>query len=261
MNEDITSILRNWDYDPENSIRIIKAVDGRDVLQVRQPLGIEQYEMAGRPDGHRPHGVDSYLTWYMDQLQKHRKESGSEQGFHLSHDDFLKLQNEGLIFYSRYFILFQMGDYERTARDTGHNLKICDLIDQYVDNAKDKKKMLQYKPYILRVNAISKAMISLNKQLKSAAADILKSAIELIQNMPNIETPEFQFEKLRSLLSLRATLKDILGKELSPVEELKAKLQEAVDEEEYEIAAELRDKIINLEIENALQSDVKQNQS
>jgi hypothetical protein len=261
MNEDITSILRNWEYDPDNSTRIIKADDGRDVLQVRQPLGIEQYEMEGRPDGRRPHGVESYLKWYQDRLESHKKKTGSEQGFRLSHDDLLKLQNEGIIYYYRYLMLFQMGDYSRTARDTSHNLKICELIEQYGEDSKGKKEILQYRPYILRVNAISNAMISLNQQLKSAAKDILESAIELIQNMPNIETPTFQFEKLRSLLSLRATLKEILGKEISPLDELKAKLQEAVNDEEYETAAELRDKIIKMEIENALQGDVKQNQS
>ena len=261
MNEDITNLLRNWEYDPDNSTRIIRADDGRDVLQVRQPLGIEQYEMEGRPDGCRPHGAESYLKWYQDQLEKHKKNTGSDQGFKLSQDDLLKLQNEGIIYYYRYLILFQLGDYARTARDTNHNLKICDLIDHYAEDSKSKKEILQYRPYILRVNAISNAMISLNQQLKSAAKDILESAIELIQNMPNIETPAFQFEKLRSLLSLRATLKEILGKEISPVDELKAKLQEAVDGEEYEIAAELRDEIIKLEIENALQGNIKQNQS
>ena len=104
-------------------------------------------------------------------------------------------------------------------------------------------------------------IIALDAPRDLIANQNLESAIELIQNMPNIETPAFQFEKLRSLLSLRATLKEILGKEISPVDELKAKLQEAVDDEEYEIAAELRDKIIKLEIENALQSDVKQKHS
>ena len=127
MNEDITNILRDWEYDPDNFTRIIKADDGRDVLQVRQPLGIEQYEMEGRPDGRKPHGVESYLKWYQNRLEKHQKDHGSEKGFHLSHEDFLKLQNEGIIYYYRYLILFQMGDYRRTARDTSHNLKICDF--------------------------------------------------------------------------------------------------------------------------------------
>ena len=41
MNEDISKILSDWEFDSENQVRIIKADDGRDVLQVRQPLGIE----------------------------------------------------------------------------------------------------------------------------------------------------------------------------------------------------------------------------
>ena len=40
MSADITDILREWDFDSDNQIRIIQAEDGRQVLQVRQPMGI-----------------------------------------------------------------------------------------------------------------------------------------------------------------------------------------------------------------------------
>jgi len=256
MSRDITEILKDWDYDPDDTTRIIKADNGREVLQVRQPLGIEQYELAGRPDGWRPHGLESYLAWYRQRLEDHKKTHHSDDEFRLSHEDFLKLQNEGIIYYYRYLVLFQMGDYERTSRDTQHNLSICDLIDKYVENPKDKKEMLQYRPYILRVNAISKAMISVNQHLKSAATEILESAIELIQNMPTIETPAFQFEKLRSLLSLRTTLKEIIKKRISPVDELKEKLDKAVEEENYEEAARIRDKILEMENSERLHDDL-----
>jgi hypothetical protein len=40
MSADITEILREWEFDSDNQIRIIQAEDGRQVLQVRQPMGI-----------------------------------------------------------------------------------------------------------------------------------------------------------------------------------------------------------------------------
>ena len=54
--KDIDSLLRAWPYEPgQVSARLVKASDGREVLQMRVEMGILQMEVAGRPDGpHRP---------------------------------------------------------------------------------------------------------------------------------------------------------------------------------------------------------------
>jgi hypothetical protein len=153
------------------------------------------------------------------------------------------LQNEGLLFYFRYLVLFQIGDFVRTSRDTEHNLELCDLVERYAENDDDRKEVLQHRPYILRMNAISRAMISLHKEMKAAAEEILAAAISDIEGMEEIDTPAFQFERMRSLNYLKATLKQIHDKESSPVENLKAELDAAVDDEDYERAASLRDRI------------------
>ena len=168
----------------------------------------------------------------------------------ISHKDFLLLQNEGIIFYYRYLVLFQIGEFERTARDTDHNLQICDLVEKYTDNEDDKKELLQYRPYILRMFAVSKAMVSLHKQLKAAANEIIESAINEIENMPNIDTPAFQFERVRSLNYLKSTLKQLIEQMITPLDRLNIELDVAVQEENYERAAELRDKIRHLGEEN-----------
>ena len=64
--------------------------------------------------------------------------------------------------------------------------------------------------------------------------------------MDEIDTPAFQFERMRSLNYLKATLKQIHDKKSSPVEGLKAELAAAVDEEDYERAASLRDRLRTL---------------
>jgi hypothetical protein len=250
MSEDLTDILASWEYDPENLIRIIKADNGREVLQVRQPLGIEQYELDGRPDGSRPDGEESFLELYLHKRENYKVEHGTTDGFKLSKEDFLRLQNEGILYYYRYLILFQTGDFDRAARDTDHNLQLCVIVEKHVADDKLKKEILQYRPYILRINAISKAMLSLQRHLKEAATQILQSAIDLLQKMPTIETPAFQFEKLRSLHSLRSTLKQILKQKESPVDKLKTELTRAVADENYEQAAMLRDRILKLERED-----------
>jgi hypothetical protein len=249
MAGDITDILKSWEFDPDNQVRVIQANDGREVMQIRQPLGIEQYELDGRPDGKTHEGKECYLEVLKENLQEYTEANGTDEGFQVSHEQFQLLQNEGIIYYYRYLVLFQIGDFERTARDTEHNLQICDLLDKYAENEDDKKEILQYRPYILRMFAIAKAMISLHQQLKAAAKEILESAIEEIENMPNIDTPAFQFERIRSLKYLRSTLKQVLEQKVSPLDKLKKELDAAVEEENYELAAELRDKIRTLKKE------------
>lgn len=246
---DITGILDSWEFDPDNQVRVIQADDGREVLQIRQPLGIEQYELDGRPDGKRPEGKTCFLEVLQEKLRDYLQASGTDEGFTITHEQFQALQNEGIIYYYRYLVLFQMGDFERTARDTEHNLQICDLVEKYAESLEDRKEILQYRPYILRMFAVAKAMISLHQKLKAAAKEILESAIEEIEGMPEVDTPAFQFERIRSLKYLRSTLKQVMEQKISPLDHLKKELDTAVEEENYERAAELRDRIRTLKKE------------
>src|ERR1039458_6289926 len=75
---DLRRILKAWPYDPEHDARIICGEDGREVLQVRTPLGLEQYEMDGRPDGLRPHGMESALEHHLHHLNQ-AKFAGREE--------------------------------------------------------------------------------------------------------------------------------------------------------------------------------------
>jgi len=243
MKLDITQLLKEWEYDPDNYIRVLKLKDGREILQVRQPLGIEQYELQGRPDGKRPFEKESVLKEYLDRLEYHKLLFSIDKAFKLNYEDFILLQDEGMLYYARYLLLYQIGDFRRTIRDTEHNLQICDLVNDYLDDEEIKNELLQYRPYILKINAISKAMIKIQKKLKHAARDILKSAIDVIQNIPDINTPTFKLEKHRSLDSLRTTLLEISDGTLSEIDRLEIELSKAVEVEDYERAAELRDQI------------------
>ena len=247
MSTDITDILREWEFDSDNQIRIIQADDGRQVLQVRQPMGIEQYELDGRPDGKHPFGRESVMEEYQARLENYRASHGSDEGFAITHEDFGNLQGEGVLYYFRYLVLFQIGDFVRTSRDTEHNLQLFSLVEKYGDSDEDRKELLQYKPYVLRMNAIARAMISLHKEMKEAAEDIITGAISAIEGMHEIDTPAFQFERVRSLNYLKATLKQIHEKKDSPLETLKVELSAAIEEEDYEKAAVIRDRIRDFE--------------
>src|SRR5690242_1657239 len=103
-NVDLRAFLQSWPYDPDDDVRIIKAADGRELLQVRLPLGIEQYEINGRPDGARPYGKESVLQYHLERLAQTERE---KKPFSLSSEQCAELFSEGTLYYYRYLHLFQ----------------------------------------------------------------------------------------------------------------------------------------------------------
>ena len=127
---DLRRILKTWPYDSEHDARIIRGEDGREVLQVRTPLGLEQYEMDGRPDGLRPHGMETALEHHLHRLNQ-AKFAGREAAFELSPQECSELFHEGTLYYFRYVRLFQLKDWTRTVRDTARNLRAFDFLHRY----------------------------------------------------------------------------------------------------------------------------------
>lgn len=245
MSTDITHLLEEWPYDGENNARIITADDGRSVLQVRQPLGIEQYELEGRPDGLGPDGFDTIADLVDHELAEYQTAHGTDVGFEIDEDEATELQNEGILFYYRYLLLFQLNDFERVIRDTTHNLHICDLLEKYAEH-EDAEAVLQFKPYIVRMNSVSRAMTRVQHHENGEAREILERAIDAIQEMSAVDTPAFEFERVRSVNYLRSALEQIEETEDDPVARLRKELDAAVQQEDYERAARLRDHIREL---------------
>src|SRR5439155_13153974 len=127
---DLRRFLKDWPYDPDHDARIIRGEDGREILQVRLPLGIEQYEMEGRPDGERPHGMETALEFFLQRLEQ-AKAAGREADFELKPKECGELFNEGTLYYFRYVRLFQLRDWARTVRDTTRNLRVFDFVRRY----------------------------------------------------------------------------------------------------------------------------------
>jgi len=67
--------------------------DGREVMQVRLPLGIEQYELDGRPDGKRPHHTASLLDHQLASLEK-AKTAHKEAEFRIDPDACIELSTK-----------------------------------------------------------------------------------------------------------------------------------------------------------------------
>jgi hypothetical protein len=245
MNEsvDLRRILKDWPYDPENDSRIVPGFDGLEVLQVRTPMGIEQYELDGRPDGARPHGKDSAMDYYQERLEKARTE-GREAEFEMGARDCGELFNEGTLYYFRYVRLFQLKDWARTIRDTARNLRVFDFVHRYARREEDQMFLEKWRPYILRVNASAAAMMALEKNAYDKALRLIHDSIAKIEALADLDDESFRFERERSLSGLRELEAQIQKKRpLSELEQLERQLHRAIEQQEFERAAQLRDRI------------------
>jgi len=248
MVDDLGPLLEQWPYDPEHPVRRIQGLDGRPKLQVRLPLGIEQYELTGRPDGKRPDGLESVLEHYEKALAAHVQQHGGDEGFVLSRDDCRRLHEEGVLYYYRYLLCYQIGEFAQVERDTAHNIRVFRLVGKYGENEEDRKDLEQYWPYILRIRAMAQAFRALGEGEEKRALALLRRAVETIEALPEVDTPVFSLEKERSLGVLKETLDSLeAAKPVSEREELVKRLARAIRNENYEQAARLRDIIARMQ--------------
>jgi hypothetical protein len=244
---DIRKILESWPYDPEDDARMIEGQDGRRILQVRTPVGIEQYELDGRPDGARPHGCESALEYFLQRFEKARS-AGREADFKLNQSECNELFGEGTLYYFRYVRLFQLKDWTRTMRDTARNLRVFDFIHGHARREEDRQFLEKWRPYIIRVNSSAAAMVELEKHAYDAALRIVNEGVKNIEDLQELEDETFQFERGRSLEALRELASQIQrNKPLSELEKLQHQLRRAIERQEFERAAELRDRIRDLQ--------------
>jgi hypothetical protein len=243
---DLRKLLASWPYDSEKDARLVRGDDGREILQVRTPVGLEQYELDGRPDGERPQGMESLLDVQLQRLEKARR-AGKESEFRVAPRDCAALFNEGTLYYFRYVRLFQLRDWARTVRDTERNLGVFDFVHRYAQREEDRQYLEKWRPYILRVNASAAAMLELDKKQYGRALRVVDATLEKLQALEEMDDDTFKFEQERSLAAMRELREQIeKNRPLSELEQLEGQLRRAIERQEFERAAQLRDKIRDL---------------
>jgi len=248
MSKDITSILKDWDFESnEIKVRKIMGDDGRWKIQLRLDLGLLQMELYGRPDGTRPHGYESLLEYYRALIRKHRLKHGSDNDFRLDSKDCIRLQHESIQYYHRYLSLFQLKDYVHVQNDTRRNLEVIDLIKKYAKDERDVWAFEQYRPYVQMMHTRAKASISLIKKDHDQALKQIQEGIQTIQDFFQDYGQSHMADQSIEIKFLEDWKKDIQAKRpQSLIEKLEKKLEQAVANEEYEEAAVLRDRLNSL---------------
>lgn len=249
MRQDITGILNEWSFDPEANVRKIAGEDGFEKIQVRVDQGafqgILQLNLDGRPDGRRPHDREFAFDHYRGRLESFRREHGADdEGFLLDEEACKELFDEGARVYERYSFLLQLKDYQRVVRDTDRNMKLFRFVNRYAEKEQDRHNLEKWWPYVLRINGMAKAMLAVDEEDYDRALGIVAQTRDQISNWPEVEADEFFVERDRSEVALEELEQELLKKKpLSHREQLERTLQEAIDAEEFERAAVLRDEI------------------
>ncbi|MGZ4962104.1 MAG: UvrB/UvrC motif-containing protein [Limisphaerales bacterium] len=249
MSFDISGILDQWDYEPGKVVvRKFKAKDGTEKLQLRVDLGLLQMNAQGRPDGKHPFGKESLLEHYESQLEKFKLENeGDDKGFQLKPEDISKLQQEAIQYHHRYICLFQLEDFEAVIRDAERNLRVFDFAQKYATSDDFAWALQQFRPQLLMMRVRAKGATALNEDKYDEVIRIVENGLEEIRQFYRDQERHDLLDQSGEIISLEAWLEEIRAKRpLSPREKLENALDEAVKNEDYEKAAQVRDALKNL---------------
>ena len=253
MIDDITKVLQNWDYRLGRvDARRVKGEDGADKLQLRIDLGLLQMNAQCRPDGKRPFGHSTLLDHFVNRLEEYRKKHGGEDGdFTINPDECAKLQQEAIQYHHRSICNFELEDYEAVERDTEHILELLDFVQDFASQDEIGQSFQQFRPQtiMMQVRAVGTELIAENNY--EAAIEEITDAIDDLNLFYTEMGREELVDNSMEVQSLREWLKDVEReaaekKPMTQGEKLQYKLNKAIEQEDYEAAAKLRDQISKL---------------
>ena len=253
MSQDISKLLQEWAFRPgQINARMITGEDGEPRIQVRLDLGIIQMFADGRPDGERPFGYPSLLEYFEAQLEGEEEPDFAGQESrpdkqNLSQEDCRALREEAAQFYQRYLALLVLEDFDRVVRDTTRNLRVLDLCAKHASTEEDRTILEQFRPYITMMRARALASQAMKDNEPKAAIHALDEGLEALRSYFNESGRPQMFDQSSEVELLRG-MRDALVPKLpiSQKTELRQRLAKAIEQENYELAAILRDELKQL---------------
>lgn len=247
MNFDISQLLEHWDYQPgQIVVRRFTGRDGEEKIQLRVDLGLLQMNAQGRPDGKKPMGHPSLYEYHQARMTKHIEEHGTDDNFRLKAEDCAKLQLEALQFHHRYICLLELQDYVGVVRDTERNLAVFDFVGRYAESEELAWALQQFRPQLLHIQIRARASEKLAaKHHREAVREIERGITEIRQFYA--DTGRTDIEQSAEVQYFENWIAEInSARPLSKREKLELALNDAVRQENYEKAAEVRDQLKNL---------------
>lgn len=232
----IDQILQDWPFNPEIVTTRLVSDGDRQVIQLRVDMGVLQMETTGRPDGDRPLGHASMLDW----LQA-RELAGEE--FQLEFEQCMAVDREFSQFYHRRICWIQLKQFAEAARDADHTLALMDASLRHSPNQEWTLSHEQHRPFVIfhRTQSLALQRVSEGEDAEQAIVE-LNLGLKMIEDFYETYEIEEDFEDdelVKRLIEIREDLRDRfeVGKTLEE------RLNEAVESEQFELAARLRDEI------------------
>ena len=173
-------ILQVLNLDEDHPVRILTIEDGREVVVVQpNAFTVSRIYATGRPDGARPHGMDSYYDYFLGKLKKYEEENGTREGFELTEEEWETLFEESFYRYTRYLLFAGIKRWEDVQRDTDTNLSVTNLAKEFAPS-EIAWRSYQYKGYMIMMNSIAKAELSLQEDDQASALQQIDLGIQQI---------------------------------------------------------------------------------
>tara|TARA_B100000945_G_C20408112_1_gene611153 strand:- start:1492 stop:2223 length:732 start_codon:yes stop_codon:yes gene_type:complete len=234
----ITDILENWGYDSQSiRARVVAGQNGNaDVLQMRVEMGIIQMETEGRPDGYRPEGFATYLDFLL------QEEIARSDKWTLDEEQCVEVDREFMQFYQRRISWLSIKEYERVICDADHTLALMDFCKRHSPDDGWTIVHEQYRPFVLFHRTQAAAYQQLNETTPQAAIECINEGLNTIRSIFAEHELEEHFEEDELVTQLR-DIRESLRTEYGVGKTLHEQLAEAIAREQYERAAEIRDKL------------------
>lgn len=276
MTQDISTLLNDWPYEPGRiNVRLVERADGEQRIQVRLDLGILQMHLDGRPDGQQPEGFESLLDLVEAQIEASfeapsRDEPAPEDGTEaedldedrdssgplppprrsedaearLSSQQVSLLRDEAIQYYHRYLALLALEDFERVVRDTTRNLRVLDVIEKFAESEEDRSSVAPTRAHVTMMRARALASLALRDNEPKAAVAAIDEGIEALRRHFDSLGHTDMFERSTEVQVLQGMKQALMPKlPVSQKAELRKRLDDAVHQENYRLAAILRDEL------------------
>jgi excinuclease UvrABC helicase subunit UvrB len=138
-------------------------------------------------------------------------------------------------------------DYDGVLRDTDRNLKVFDFVQRHAGAEEMSWALQQFRPQLLMMRIRARGVVAQKAGRYDQALQVVESGLEEIRQFYREHERLDLMEQSGEILSLESWLQEIQTKRpLSPRERLENALSEAVKNEDYEKAAQVRDALRNL---------------
>lgn len=236
--QNIDELLKQWPFDPfAINVRLLESRQ-RQVLQMRVDMGVLQLEIEGRPDGMTPHGA----TTYYDFLKTKSIEADS---FSLDEQNCIEIDREFVQFYHRRVCWLQLKKFNNAVADADHTLGLMDFCKRYSKDEEWTHNHEQYRPFVIyhRTQAAALSWLEGDNDIDTdKAIQEVNDGLERLRKLFVDYDAEEQYEEdelVVRLIEFREGVRERYEIGMTTQEQL----DKAIEDEDYEKAAELRDQL------------------